>query len=85
MNPERKIDPAAAPPKVFMILVGVTLVGLGVSQWRNPATPDDSIWRGNGASRFMSAEARRAMAAITVAAGVLMTIGMAVALFRDSH
>lgn len=85
MNPERKIDPAAATPKVFMMLVGVTLVGLGVSQWRNPASPDDSIWRTSGGSRFMSAEARRAMAAVTVVAGLLMTIGMAVALFTDSN
>ncbi|MEZ4553605.1 MAG: hypothetical protein AB7L91_04615 [Dehalococcoidia bacterium] len=73
---------------VFWLLVGAALVGLGVSQWRNPRTSHHatiSTW--HGLSRPLdptsTGAARRRLGILTVAVGVLVMAIAGLALVFD--
>jgi hypothetical protein len=67
-----------------MIVIAGVLVGLGVSQLRNPSTSNDrSFWRGG--YRFESIEARRVAAMVTTVFGIVLLIAITFALLTDSN
>jgi hypothetical protein len=81
-----KVDPTGS--KLFMILVGAALVGIGVSMWHSPTDPDDSsLARSGWTARHkpISADSRQLLAVVSVGVGLALMAGMTIALVLDSN